>query len=114
MAQEMVEGDPPYMEETAIKALFLIASKGRAPFKNPEKLSPAFKNFVKQCTIMDPNMRPTASTLLKHPFMATACSPAKLAHLVRKTQQMLVFESQNGYLPPIYDAPNLPPGGAEF
>lgn len=65
MAQEMVEQDPPYMEETTIKALYLIASQGRAPFKNPEKLSPGFKNFVKQCTIMDPNTRPTAAQLLK-------------------------------------------------
>ena len=61
----MVEGDPPYMDQPTIKALYLIASQGRAPFKNPEKLSPGFKNFVKQCTIMDPNARPSAATLLR-------------------------------------------------
>merc|ERR1712137_1283919 len=65
MAQEMVEQDPPYMEESTIKALYLIASQGRAPFKNPEKLSPGFKNFVKQCTIMDPDARPSAAQLLR-------------------------------------------------
>lgn len=53
------------MNESAIKALYLIASQGRAPFQNPEKLSPGFKNFVKQCTIMDPNTRPSAAQLLK-------------------------------------------------
>ena len=65
LAQELVELEPPYMEETLLKALFLIASQGRAPFKNPEKLSASFKNFVKQCTIMDPNARPSAAQLLR-------------------------------------------------
>jgi serine/threonine protein kinase len=64
MAQEMVEGEPPYMEESAIKALFLIASKGRSPFKNPESLDPLFIDFVEQCTIMDPEKRPSAAELL--------------------------------------------------
>ena len=65
MAQEIVEGEPPYMDESALKALYLIASQGRAPFKHPERLSPSFKNFVKQCTIMDPTIRPSATQLLK-------------------------------------------------
>ena len=33
MAHEMYEGEPPYMEKDPIKALFLIVSKGRPPFK---------------------------------------------------------------------------------
>lgn len=65
MAQEMVEGEPPYMEESAIKALFLIASKGRSPFKEPHKLSNLFKDFVNQCTRMDPDQRPSSSELLQ-------------------------------------------------
>ena len=65
MAQEMIEGEPQYMEETTLKALYLIASQGRAPFKNPEKISPGLKNFIKQCTVMDPNNRPSAAQLLK-------------------------------------------------
>jgi serine/threonine protein kinase len=65
MAQEMVEGEPPYMEESAIKALFLIASKGRSPFREPHKLSANFKDFVNQCTRMDPDQRPTSAELLQ-------------------------------------------------
>lgn len=85
MAQEMIEQDPPYIEESTIKALYLIASQGRAPFKNPEKLSPGFKNFVKQCTIMDPNTRPTAAQLLRHPFLQTGCPLSALSPLIRTT-----------------------------
>eukprot|EP00011_Vannellida_sp_DIVA3-517-6-12_P010711 CAMPEP_0114617372 /NCGR_PEP_ID=MMETSP0168-20121206/7164_1 /TAXON_ID=95228 ORGANISM="Vannella sp., Strain DIVA3 517/6/12" /NCGR_SAMPLE_ID=MMETSP0168 /ASSEMBLY_ACC=CAM_ASM_000044 /LENGTH=679 /DNA_ID=CAMNT_0001828507 /DNA_START=58 /DNA_END=2097 /DNA_ORIENTATION=+ len=85
MAQEIVEGEPPYMDESALKALYLIASQGRAPFKNPERLSPSFKNFVKQCTIMDPNIRPNATQLLKHPFIASAAPLAALTPIVRET-----------------------------
>jgi serine/threonine protein kinase len=65
LAQEMVEGDPPYVDEPALKALYLIASQGRAPFKNPDQLSPGLKNFIKQCTEMNPNERPTAAQLLR-------------------------------------------------
>lgn len=32
---ECIEGEPPYMEENTFKALFLIVSQGRPPFKNP-------------------------------------------------------------------------------
>ena len=66
MAHEMYEGEPPYMEKDPIKALFLIASKGRPPFKGKkEVVSPEFKDFVEIATHMDSEDRPSAEDLLQ-------------------------------------------------
>ena len=93
MAQEMVEGEPPYMEESAIKALFLIASKGRSPFKDPDSLSPMFMDFVDKCTIMEPERRPTSEQMLQHPFLEEACGDAELTQLVEKTLEITAMEA---------------------
>jgi serine/threonine protein kinase len=63
MAHEMFEGEPPYMEKDPIKALFLIVSKGRPPFK--KAVSPEFKNFVEIATRMDPDERPSTKEMLQ-------------------------------------------------
>jgi serine/threonine protein kinase len=65
IAQELVDGEPPYFYDPTPIVMKNIATKGRANFKNPDSLSASFKNFVKQCTIMDPNTRPRAAQLLK-------------------------------------------------
>ena len=43
MCLEMVEGEPPYMDQSTMKALFLIVSKGIPPFKKPEEMSDGLK-----------------------------------------------------------------------
>jgi p21-activated kinase 1 len=65
MALEMVEGEPPYMGEPMLKALYMIAKEGRPPFKNPNGMSPDLKDFIEQCTIMDPIDRPSAAQMLQ-------------------------------------------------
>jgi len=73
MALEMVEGEPPYMNETMLKALFKIAKEGIPPFKNPELMSDQLKSFIKACCTMDPLTRPSSTDMLKHPFLKTGC-----------------------------------------
>lgn len=87
MAHEMYEGEPPYMEKDPIKALFLIVSKGRPPFKNANKLSPEFKNFVEIATKMDADDRPTTTELLQHPFLEKRCDMSVILPLVEKARE---------------------------
>jgi len=86
LAIEMCEGDPIYAEETTIKALFLITKQGKPPFKNPEKMSESFKNFIDTCTIMDPNNRPFSKDLLKHPFLEQSCNKEVVLEYVKFAQ----------------------------
>jgi len=76
MAVEMFEGEPPYLEESMLKALFLIAKKGRPDFKNPGGMSEEFKDFITQCTTMEPDERPDTSQLLSVSTLPLSSSPS--------------------------------------
>jgi len=82
MALEMVDGQPPYMEAPPLRALFLIVSKGRPDFKNPDRMSDAFKDFVNKCTIQSVEERPSSAELQKHPFFNQVYPVSNLASLV--------------------------------
>ena len=94
----MFEGEPPYADQTSTRvrtrhscaharywprltrrkqlrswsgrqAEFLIAAKGRPPFRQPQSMSPEFRDFIERCTVFDPALRPAAADLLnaRHP-----------------------------------------------
>jgi len=86
MAIEMVEGVPPYMEESMLRALFLIASKGIPPFRDPGRMSADLKDFITSCCVMEPDQRPTAGMMLSHPFLRKAGRPEEIISLVIKTK----------------------------
>jgi len=93
MALEMVEGEPPYMGEPMLKALYMIAKDGRPPFKNASAMSPELKDFIEKCTIMDPGQRPTAAQMLQHPFLKRACRQEELIPLVLSNKKKKELES---------------------
>ena len=61
MALEMKDGYPPYIDMDPLKALFLIASKGKPPIKSWDTLSPEFQNFLNRCLEKDVEKRATAA-----------------------------------------------------
>lgn len=84
MAIEMIEGQPPYLDEEPLKALYLIATNGTPTLKHPERLSNVFKDFLAICLSVDVSARATAPEALQHPFFRLACSLAELTPLVKK------------------------------
>jgi len=73
MAIELIEGEPPYLDETPLRAMYLIATNGTPKLKHPEKLSAVFKDFLFKSLEMDVEKRPSAKELLKHKFLESAC-----------------------------------------
>ncbi|XP_076723974.1 serine/threonine-protein kinase PAK 2-like isoform X1 [Callospermophilus lateralis] len=72
MAIEMLEGEPPYMKEDPTQALHLIANNGAPGLANPQKVSPAFLDFLNKCLEVEVDKRGSAKELLEHPFLNMA------------------------------------------
>ncbi|KAL3425478.1 serine/threonine-protein kinase CLA4 [Phlyctema vagabunda] len=82
MAIEMIESEPPYLNEEPLKALYLIATNGTPRLRKPEKLSKELKAFLSVCLCVDIRSRASANELLMHDFLKHGCTTASLADLL--------------------------------
>lgn len=82
MAIEMLEGEPPYLNEDPLKALYLIATNGTPKLKHPQSLSLEIKRFLSVCLCVDVKYRASTEELLHHSFFNIACEPEDLTSLL--------------------------------
>jgi len=92
MAIEMIEGEPPYLTESPLRALYLIAKFGTPKIKDEQALSPVFRDFLYFALKVEPEKRASAHDLLtvskwtKMTFrIETNCQPASIYAALRAT-----------------------------
>lgn len=69
-ALEMAEGKPPYGDIHPMRAIFMIPTKPPPSFREPDRWTPEFIDFVSLCLIKNPEERASATALLQHVFIS--------------------------------------------
>ncbi|EXJ95491.1 STE/STE20/PAKA protein kinase [Capronia coronata CBS 617.96] len=95
MAIEMIEGEPPYLTESPLRALYLIAKYGTPRIKDEQALSPVFRDFLHFALRVEPEKRASAHDLLHHPFLQNCAPLASLAPLVQSARESRAAEKAN-------------------
>jgi len=85
---EMVEGEPPYLNQNPLKALYLIATNGTPQIANPEALSPTFRDYLTRCLEVDAEKRPDSAQVLQHAFFKMSEPLRTLAPLIKAAREM--------------------------
>mmetsp|Transcript_49188 Transcript_49188/g.76779 ORF Transcript_49188/g.76779 Transcript_49188/m.76779 type:complete len:241 (+) Transcript_49188:1619-2341(+) len=81
---EMVEGEPPYFNETVFGALHKMSKFGVPPISAPQAWSEDLKDFFDKCTQFKPDSRAEASVLIQHDFLNETCTAARFEEVVRQ------------------------------
>lgn len=88
---EMIEGEPPYLNQNPLKALYLIATNGTPKIANPENLSAVFTDYLARTLEVDADKRPTATELLQVSVVNFILLPPKTSQaLAHSTLCLLV------------------------
>ncbi|KAF9356863.1 p21 protein (Cdc42 Rac)-activated kinase [Mortierella sp. AD094] len=91
--REMLEGEPPYLNEPPLRAMFLIASGDLPDVNHGGLASKRCISFVEACTLGESEERPCAKDLLVHPFLELACDSSVMATLLSRTYSLEAGDS---------------------
>ncbi len=79
-AIELADGEPPFANIHPMRAIFLIPTKDPPTVRDPTKWSPQFIDFLAAALQKDPASRPSAKSLLEHPFVKDAAAEIRTAN----------------------------------
>lgn len=86
-ALEMAEGKPPYGDIHPMRAIFMIPQKPPPSFRDPDKWSTEFIDFVSLCLVKNPADRATASDLLQHEYIKNAKPRGILSEIIAEAHE---------------------------
>ena len=86
MAIEMIEGEPPYLTESPLRALWMIATNGTPHIKDEQNLSSTFRDFLYFALKVDPEKRASAHDLLRVCLLVILTYHSQLVWLTRPSQ----------------------------
>ncbi|RZB38678.1 Pkinase and/or Kinase-like domain containing protein [Asbolus verrucosus] len=89
MIVEMLDGEPPYLREPPLRALYLITANGRPKIIRWATLSENLRDFIDHCLQVDVDRRASAADLLRHPFMADRMELRTLGPLIKAAKKIL-------------------------
>ena len=87
MIIEMLEGEPPYLNEPPLLAIYRIATKGKPEIKNFEKLSKLLQHFIDRTLEVEVDERADTDELLTHDFLKCAKDLKTLQPLIVAAKQ---------------------------
>ncbi len=108
LAIECAEGSPPYLHETQMKAMFLIATEGPPRLKAPEEWTSDFHDFIAKCTVIEPSQRSSAAEMLKHPFLQRAAKQDHMGRIFSVVADFREKESQKYHQQALLDNDDRP------
>ncbi|KAJ3272570.1 Protein kinase [Terramyces sp. JEL0728] len=87
MIVEMIDGEPPYMDEDALKAIYLIATNGKPALKNAKSISKNMMYLLDRCLEVEVSKRASAAEILDIPIIKNSDHPFSLAQLLRSSKK---------------------------
>lgn len=86
-ALEMAEGKPPYGDIHPMRAIFMIPQKPPPSFRDPDKWSTEFIDFVSLCLVKNPADRANASDLLQQEYIKSAKPRNILSEIIAEAHE---------------------------
>jgi serine/threonine protein kinase len=78
---EMIDGEPPFMCDNPVKAMFHICTQEPPTLAAPPTHSREVNDFIATCMVKDMNARPHSRALLGHAFLGKAGGKQSLVPL---------------------------------
>ncbi|XP_042896675.1 serine/threonine-protein kinase 3 [Parasteatoda tepidariorum] len=102
-ALEMAEGKPPYGDIHPMRAIFMIPGKPPPSFRDLDRWSSEFIDFVSRCLVKNPEERATAEELLQHGYIKNAKPVTILQQIIAEAKEIQNSDSFQRVGNPDYD-----------
>jgi p21-activated kinase 1 len=87
---EIVDGEPPLMNELPMRAMLLITTNPPPLPRNSQRCSALLQHFVRSALMTDPHLRASTAQMLMHPLLEDLASREDFAAFAKSR-----FEAKN-------------------